>query len=279
MTGTSPGAAESGSGAATGDSTGDSMGVSTRPGDAYAAPAVQRVRAQAWFEVGNQLRNGEQLLVSIVLPAIALIGLALTTVPSLGTGRRIDLAVPGIMALGVISAAFTSQAIATAFDRRYAVLRYLGVTPLGRGGLLSGKVLATLAVELVQLVVLGGLGLTLGWRPQPSGLAWALLFLVMGTWSFVALALLLAGTLRAEAVLAVANLLWVLFLVLGVVQPRTQLPAAASGVAAWLPSAALADGLRTALADGALNAAALLVVSAWAVLATALAVRFFRFDD
>lgn len=275
MTGSSPGAAESGSGSATGDTTGGSTG----PTDAYAAPALQRVRAQAWFEVGNQLRNGEQLLVSIVLPAIALIGLALTTVPSLGAGRRIELAVPGVMALGVISAAFTSQAIATAFDRRYAVLRYLGVTPLGRGGLLSGKVLATLAVELVQLVVLGGLGLTLGWRPEPSGLAWALLFLVMGTWSFVALALLLAGTLRAEAVLAVANLLWVLFLVLGVVLPRTELPAAASAVAAWLPSAALADGLRSALADGGLNAGALLVVSGWAVLATALAVRFFRFDD
>lgn len=274
MTGTSRGA----TGSAAGPGSAGGPGSVDTTGQA-AASAWQRVRAQARFEMGNQLRNGEQLLVSIVLPAVALVGLWLTTAPSLGAGRRIDLAVPGVMALGIISAGFTSQAIATAFDRRYAVLRYLGVTPLGRGGLLTGKVLATLAVELVQLVVLGGLGLALGWRPEPGGLAWALLFLVAGTWAFVALALLLAGTLRAEAVLAVANLLWVLFLVLGVVLPRTELPAAASSVAAWLPSAALADGMRTALAHGGLNGSALLVVSAWAVVATALAARFFRFDD
>ena len=247
-------------------------------GRAAATPS-RRVRAQAGFEVGTLLRNGEQLLVSIVLPALALVGLAATTSPSLGSGRRIDLAVPGVLALAVISVAFTSQAIATAFDRRYAVLRYLGVTPLGRGGLLAAKVLATLAVELVQLVVIGGLGLALGWQPHLEGLGWAVLFLVAGTWSFVALALLLAGTLRAEAVLAVANLLWVVFLVLGVVVPRTLLPGAASSVAAALPSSSLADGLRTALVDGRLNLAALLVVLGWAILSSALAARFFRFDD
>ena len=245
---------------------------------AAAAPS-RRVRAQARFEVGTLLRNGEQLLVSIVLPALALVGLWATSSPALGEGRRIDLAVPGVLALAVISVAFTSQAISTAFDRRYAVLRYLGVTPLGRGGLLAAKVLATLTVELLQLIVLGGLGLALGWQPVVAGLGWAVLFIVAGTWSFVALALLLAGTLRAEAVLAAANLLWVVFLVLGVVVPRTQLPDAASSVAAALPSSALADGLRAALVDGRLNLMALLVVLGWAILASALAARFFRFDE
>ncbi|MDN5767294.1 MAG: ABC transporter permease [Humibacillus sp.] len=260
------------------------MTTTPRPRSAVAAGAAaaapsRRVRAQARFEVGTLLRNGEQLLVSIVLPALALVGLAATSSPSLGEGRRIDLAVPSVLALAVISVAFTSQAIATAFDRRYGVLRYLGVTPLGRSGLLAAKVLATLAVELVQLVVIGGLGLALGWQPNIGGVGWALVFLLVGTWSFVALALLLAGTLRAEAVLAVANLLWVAFLVLGVIVPRTLLPGAASSVAAGLPSASLADGLRTALVDGRLNLPALLVVLGWAIVASALAARFFRFDD
>ena len=245
-----------------------------------AAPARSRVLTQASFEVGTLLRNGEQLLVSLVLPVMALVGLNASTTPSLGEGRRIDLAVPGVLALCVISAAFTSQAIATGFDRRYAVLRYLGVTPLGRGGLVAAKALATLAVEMVQLVVIGTLGLALGWHPEPIGFLYAAVFLVAGTWAFVALALLLAGTLRAEAVLAVANLVWVVLLVLGgVVVPRTQLPVGLSHLAAALPSSGLADGLRSAFVDGSFNVVAFLVVVGWGVVATTLAARFFRFDD
>jgi ABC-2 type transport system permease protein len=245
-----------------------------------AAPARERVLAQASFEVGSLLRNGEQLLVSLVLPALALVGLSMTTVPSLGTGRRIDLVVPGVLALCIVSAAFTAQAISTGFDRRYGVLRYLGVTPLGRGGLVVAKALATLAVVALQLVVMSALGLALGWHPVVGGIVWALVFVVAGTWAFVALAMLLAGTLRAEAVLALANLVWVLLLGLGgVIVPRSELPAGLSHVAALLPSAGLADGLRSALVDGSLNLPALLVVVGWGAVATVLAARFFRFDD
>ncbi|MEO7448389.1 MAG: ABC transporter permease [Humibacillus sp.] len=251
----------------------------TRP-TGLASPPQRRILAQARFETATLLRNGEQLLVSLVLPALVLVGLHATSSPSLGPGVRIDLAVPGVIALCVLSASFTSQAISTAFDRRYAVLRYLGTTPLGRTGLVAAKVVATLAVELVQVVVVGALGLALGWRPDLAGLPAALLFVVVGTWAFVALALLLAGTLRSEAVLALANLVWVLLLVGGgVVVPRTQLPDSVSGVAALLPSAGLADGLRAALVDGAVNLPALAVVIGWGALATALALRFFRFDD
>lgn len=239
-----------------------------------------RVLGQARFEAGTLLRNGEQLLVSIVLPLGALFGLALTTVPSLGDGRRIDVATPGVLALCVISAAFTAQAIATGFDRRASVLRLLGTTPLGRDGLLWGKALATLAVEVVQWCLVGSVGLALGWQPEPIGFLYAVLFLLLGTWAFVALALLLAGTLRAEGVLAVANLVWVFLLVLGgVLVPRTELPAAVAGVVGVLPSAALGDGLRAAFLDGALLAGPVLVLAAWASVATALTAWTFRWSD
>ena len=252
----------------------------TTPSAARAAASRRRVLAQAGFEVGSLLRNGEQLLVSLVLPAMALVGLSMTTTPSLGPGTRIDVATPGVIALCVISAAFTAQAISTGFDRRYAVLRYLGVTPLGRGGLIAAKALATLAVEVLQIGVIAVLGLALGWQPEVSGIAYAVLFVVLGTWAFVALALLLAGTLRAEAVLAIANLVWVLLLALGgVIVPRTEMPTGVSHVVAYLPSAGLADGLRSALVDGQLNLPALGVVLAWGLVATVLAARLFRFDD
>jgi ABC-2 type transport system permease protein len=245
-----------------------------------AAPTQSRVLAQSRFEVGTLLRNGEQLLVSLVLPALLLVALAVTESPSLGPGRRIDVAVPGVLALCVISASFTSQAIATGFDRRYSVLRYLGVTPLGRGGLMAGKVLATFVVELIQVVVLGGLGLVLGWRPEASGIGYAAAFVLLGTWAFVSFAILVAGTLRAEAVLALANLLWVLFLVLGgVVVPRTQLPGWAEAATSWLPSAGLADGLRAAFVHGSFSGLSALVLVAWGVVCTALARRWFKWSD
>ncbi len=245
-----------------------------------AAPVRARVAAQARFELVTLLSNGEQLLVSLVLPLLALVGLAVSSVPSLGSGRRIDLAVAGVLGLCVLSAAFTAQAIATGFDRRYSVLRLLGTTPLGRGGLLAGKALATLGVEAVQLAVIGAAGLALGWRPSATGVLYAVPLLLAGTWAFVALAMLLAGTVRAEGVLALANLLWVLLLVLGgLVVPRTELPAGLGSAVGWLPSAALGDGLRSALAFETFAAASFGVLLVWAVAATALAARTFRWSD
>jgi len=245
-----------------------------------AAPARNRVLAQTRFESGTLLRNGEQLLVAIVLPAMALVGLALSHSPSLGPGRRIDLAVPGALALAVISTAFTGQAISTAFDRRYGVLRLLGVSPLGHDGLLVAKALAVLTIELLQGVVIGGLGLAFGWHPKWMGLFAAALLLLIGTWTFVALALLLAGTMRAEGVLALANLIWVTLLGLGgVIVPPSQMPSGLSHVATLLPSGALANGLRDAFVLGRLAGIPLLVLVVWGVVATALASRSFRWSD
>ena len=122
----------------------------TAPG---AAPALRRVLAQAGLETRMILRNGEQLLVTVILPVLVLVGLARTGFVDLATdgASRIDFVAPGVLALAVMSTSFTSQAIATAFDRRNGVLRLLATTPLGRGGLLAGKVLGVLAVELVPV--------------------------------------------------------------------------------------------------------------------------------
>lgn len=245
-----------------------------------AAPPARRVLRQARFEAAGLLRHGEQLLVSIVLPALALVTLALTDVPSLGPGRRIDLATAGVLALAVVSTAFTGQAILLAFERRHGVLRLLGTTPLGRGGLLAGKALSVLVVLAVQVVVLGGLGLALGWRPDPVGVLPALVVGVLGVAAFASLAALLGGTLRAEGVLALANLGWVLLLgVGGVVLPTSQLPDAVAGVVTWLPSAALGDGLRVALVDGAVPAREALVLVGWSAVLGGLAARYLRWSD
>jgi len=248
-----------------------------------AAPTRDRVLAQTRFETSTLLRNGEQLLVALVLPAMALVGLALSQSPSLGQlneGRRIDLAVPGVLALAVISTAFTGQAISTAFDRRYGVLRLLGVSPLGRDGFLGAKALAVLTIELLQFAVIGGLGLAFGWHPRWIGVFAAALLTLLGTWAFVALALLLAGTVRAEGVLALANLIWITLLGLGgVIVPPSQMPSGLARLATLLPSGALADGLRAAFIHGRLAATPLLVLVVWGTGASVLASRTFRWSD
>jgi len=246
--------------------------------DPAAAPPLSRVLAQARFDATVMLRNGEQLLLTLVLPALLLVALARTHVPDLGAGRRIDVVAPGVLALAVMSTAFTGQAIGTGFDRRYGVLRLLGTTPLGRSGLLAGRVAAVLAVEVVQVVVLGGVAVALGWRPAADGALIAPVAVLLGTAAFVALGLLLAGTLRAEAVLAGANLAWVLLLAGGGVVVPTARMGALGTFAGYLPSGALGDALRAALQEGRLQTGPLLVLAAWAVAASLATARWFRWD-
>jgi ABC-2 type transport system permease protein len=237
------------------------------------------VLARASFETRILLANGEQLLVSLVLPALALVGLTVASVPDLGPGPRADLATAGALALAVVSTAFTGQAISTGFDRRAGVLRLLGTTPLGRGGLLAAKCVAVLSVLGLQVVVLGALGAALGARPEAGGILPLLVSLLLGSAAFVALALLLAGTLRAEAVLAVANLLWVLLLGLGVLVPTDRLPGALGTVAALLPSGALGDAVRASFVGGGWPWTQWAVLVGWGLVGALLARRFFRWGD
>lgn len=240
---------------------------------------VARVGAQARFEMGLLLRNGEQLLLTLVLPALLLVVVSRTDVVTLPGDSRIDVVAPGVLALAVMSTGFTSQAITTAFDRRHGVLRLLATTPLGRTGLLAGKVGAVAGVLVGQVLVLGAVALALGWRPQFAGLLPALLVLATGAAAFTALGLLLGGVLRAEAVLALANLLWVLLVVGGgVLVPTSTMPAPWSTLARWLPSGALGDGLRAALTDGTVTLFPLLVLAGWALAAAAAVRAWFRWS-
>ncbi|TWE12691.1 ABC transporter permease [Rudaeicoccus suwonensis] len=242
---------------------------------------ASRARAQAAFETRTLLSNGEQLLVSLIIPALVLIGLAITKTPNLGHGRRIDLVVPGVLALAIVSTAFTGQAIATGFDRRYGVLRLFGVTPLGRTGLLAGKAIAVFVVVLLQTVLLSVLGVCLGWHPHLSGVVVAAILMVVGTWTWVSIALLIAGVLRAEAVLAVANLIWILLAAGGgLIYPTDRMPTTLGTAIRLLPSGALGNGLRDALNGHDVRLAVpLLVLVVWGGLATALTARFFKWSD
>jgi ABC-2 type transport system permease protein len=247
--------------------------------DGRAAPPLRRILAQTRFDATAMLRNGEQLLLTVILPLFILAGLARSGVVDLGQGRRIDLATPGVLALALISTAFTGQAISTGFDRRAGLLRLLGTTPLGRSGLIAGRVGAVAVVSAIQVVLLGAVGLGLGWHPEPAGLVPAVLAGALGSAAFVGLGLLLAGTLRAEAVLAAANLIWILLLAGGGVVIAGDQLGPLGDVVRWLPSGALGDGLRSSLGHGHWPWRDLLVLLGWTVAGTAATVRWFRWDS
>jgi ABC-2 type transport system permease protein len=230
------------------------------------------------MELRLLLRNGEQLLLTVVIPTVLLIVFAKAPIADL-PHPRVGFVVPGVLALAVMSTAFTGQAIATGFERRYGVLRRLGTTALPRAGLLAGKTAAVVAVEVLQVALLIVVGLALGWSPHGSALA-ATALLLLGTLAFSALGLLMAGTLRAEATLAGANLVYLLLLVLGgVAFPLSDFGPGPRHVLELLPIAALTDGLRAALSvhpHVPLHDWVTLLV--WAVVGTVLASRLFRWQ-
>jgi ABC-2 type transport system permease protein len=243
-----------------------------------AAPLMRQLRAQERMEIGLLARNGEQLLLTIVIPTVVLVLFAGTSVADLPK-PRVDFLVPGVLALAVMSTAFTGQAIATGFERRYGVLRRLGTTPMPRSVLLLAKTAAVTVVEVAQVALLVVVGFALGWSPHGQPLE-VIALLLLGTAAFSGLGLLLAGTLRAEATLAAANLIYLLLLVLGgVVFPLNDFSAGLRHVLEQLPIAALTDGLRTVLRhDDHASLHDWLILGGWAVGSIALAGRTFRWE-
>jgi ABC-2 type transport system permease protein len=246
-----------------------------------AAPLPRMVLAQATMETRLLLRNGEQLLLAVVIPLIVLLaGVYAAGHFDVAGDDPIQVLTPGVLALAVLSTSFTSLAIATGFERRYGVLKRLGSSPLPRTGLLLGKVLSLFAVQVVQFAVIGAAALAAGWSPAlgPAAVAGVALSVLAGTAAFASLGLLVAGMLRAEATLAAANLIYVLLLIGGAVVA----PPSAYGGAGWvlehLPSGALGSALRESLATGSMPWLHIGVLVFWAALGSMLTARTFKWD-
>ncbi len=243
-----------------------------------------RVIEQGRYETMAMNRNGEQLMLNIIFPVMALIALRFTGLideyaNSVGVSRM-DAAVPGVLALCVISTALSGQGIATGFDRRYGVLRFLATTPLGRNGLIMGKCIAVLVVVAIQFTLVAALGYGLGWRPDAIAVSRSIITMLMGAGAFTALGLLIAGTVRAEATLAIVNIAWVILAGAGgVVFPLKSFPDWYAGVVAWSPSAALGDALRGNFIQHQWLADPHWVIIVWTVVIGFIASRKFKWSD
>jgi ABC-2 type transport system permease protein len=237
--------------------------------------------AQAGAETRLTLARGESLLLTLGIPVGLLVFFGLTKVLA-RPSDQVGFLAPGILALAIMSTGMVSLGISTAFEREYKVLKRLGATPLGRLRLVAAKVASVVFVELLQVVLIVLAGLAIGWRPGAGAVetASAVGAAFVATVAFAGLGLLMAGTLRADVVLALSNALWLVLLLLGgMIFPASRLPSALRAVADGLPSSALAAGLHASLGSGASVAAHdWLVLCAWALAAPIAAAATFRWE-
>ena len=246
------------------------------------ASPVAATTAQAAMELRLTARRGENVLVIVVIPVVVLVFFSLVAVlPEIGASR-VGALLPGTLALAVIATSLVNLGIATAYERSYGVLKRLGGSPLTRGGLVAAKIAAVLVVEAFQVALLMAVAAgALGWRAgDGASLPLFVLVLLLGTAAFAGLGLLLAGAIRAEATLALANALFLgLLLFGGIVVPLASLPGSIADVARVLPAAALADGFRIALGWSTQDPTGpIIVLAVWGAAACALTVRTFRWE-
>ena len=169
--------------------------------DHQAAPLLRQILTQTQFELLLTLRRGENILITLIVPVMLLIFFASLNIVPAVHGRAINFLLPGILALAVMAAGMVNLGIATAYERYYGVLKRLGASPLSRSGLIIAKVISILLLEVVQALLLVGVAVVLyGWQPTGSP-ALALLAMLLGTVTFAALGLAMAG-LRVSASLA-----------------------------------------------------------------------------
>ncbi|HUX87439.1 MAG TPA: ABC transporter permease [Chloroflexota bacterium] len=245
------------------------------------SPSSSRaVAAQTQMELTLTMRRGENVLVTVIIPVVLLVFFASLNVIPAGNGSGLNFLVPGILALAIISTGMVNLGIATAYERYYGVLKRLGGSPLPRWGLLVAKALAVLALEIFQILLLYVVAhFGYGWQPHLQ-VPLAVAAVILGTIAFSALGLAMAGALRAEATLAIANGLYLLFLLLGdIVLPLDHLPALLRPIASVLPATVLSDTLRAAVVPGAsASSFSFIALVAWAVVASVLAIRTFRWE-
>ncbi|HLZ80314.1 MAG TPA: ABC transporter permease [Ktedonobacteraceae bacterium] len=245
-----------------------------------AAPLIRQILIQTRFELILTLRRGENILITLIVPVMLLIFFAsLNVVPGVN-GHAINFLLPGILALAIMAAGMVNLGIATAYERYYGVLKRLGGSPLPRSGLIIAKIISILVLEVIQVILLVGVAMALySWQPAGSPLL-VLLVMALGTVTFAAIGLAMAGALRAEITLAGANALFLIFVLLGGgILPLNHLPAPVATFAQFLPAAALAQALQASMSSGAtFPGFALLVLTLWAVVVLLVAIRTFQWE-
>ncbi len=238
--------------------------------------SLRRLFIQTKWEFTLNARNSEQALLLVLIPIVILIVLTKTSIIG-GETSGLSIALATVLTVSTFAAGFTSLAIATAFERRSETLVFLGTTSLTRAEVVIAKSLGSFLLAVFASFFTLFAALVLGWTPTllgfliPVGIA-------LGVFSVSGFAYLLAGILRAEAVLAIANGIFVLVLMFGgVIFTFGQ---NVTGFLEYFPPLALKNLMQYCVSEtstGDINVIkAMCVLIAWGVVGHVLASRFFK---
>jgi ABC-2 type transport system permease protein len=197
--------------------------------------------------------------------------------------ENLDVIVPGIAGMSVMSTTFSALAMNLVFLREQGILKRMRGTPLPAGAYLGGlaaNAVTNTAIQIGLVVLAGKLFFGVDW---PGDWPALLVFVVLGVVCFASLGVALAHAIpNFDSAPAYTNAVFLPVIVIsGVFYDDENAPSFLRDIAEVLPLKHLIDGLSGAMVTGegiADHWVALAVLGLWAVAGCALAVRGFSWD-
>jgi ABC-2 type transport system permease protein len=242
------------------------------------------VIALAWhqFRLERRMfwRNPTAAFFNFLLPLLLL---ALFGAVFAGEQEDLDVIVPGIAGLSVMSATFIALAYNLTFLREHGVLKRLRGTPLPAGAYLAGiagSAVTNVVLQLAIVITAGHLAFGIAWPGDWVALG---VFATVGVVCFASLGVALSHVIpNSESAPAYVNAVFLpMMMIAGVFYDEENAPALLRDVAEVLPLTHLVDGLSGAMVHGeglADHAVALVVLALWTAAGVVLAVRGFSWD-
>ena len=238
--------------------------------------------ALAWeqFRLERKLfwRNPSAAFFNFILPLLLLVLVASVFASD---REELDVLIPGIAGMSVMATTFNALAFNLTFLREQGILkRVLGTpTPVASyfAGLLASAV-ANAFVQVALVVVIGHFAYGVDW---PHDLALLAGFTALGVVCFGALGIALSHAIpNFDSAPAYVNAVFLpVIFVSGVFYSSSDLPAVLKAAAQALPLKHLVDGFSAAIVGGSVDTVvAAAVVAGWAVVASFLALRNFRWE-
>jgi len=225
-------------------------------------------------------RNPSAAFFNFVLP---LLFLALFGTIFAGSQKDLNVIVPGIAGMSIMTTTFVALAMNMVFLREQGVLKRLRGTPLPSGAYLGGLALHAVTNTLVQLSIVTGAGALFFGVSLPEHWVELIAFVAAGVCCFAGLGVALSHAIpNFDSAPAYVNAIFLPVIVIsGVFYDADNAPAFLRDIAQGLPLTHLIDGLSGAMVTGATladNLSDLAIILIWAAAGAVLAVRGFSWE-
>lgn len=234
------------------------------------------------------LRSGRTLILNIAVPILYLVITDLHNLLHLGgnspAGWTPEFSISLALTVGLMSASMMGYSGAIAQDRATGVFQRLRVTPAPTWAIMSSRLLVQIVVDLIMTVVVVIIGSIIHSTLFSAG-QYLLLVCVslLGGAMFLAIAQAIAGLLQSAAgVNAVGRILFIVFLLLGLLGASGILGDAVQSISDWTPVGALINIYSGTLdtADWSwTNTSGLIATVGYVVIGAFIGIRWFRWES